>query len=989
MKKRVVVFLVVLISMALFVSSTATVMSGASFESTEENPDEIEPSQANGADVPTWEIGYSWTYSHKMWMNDTQSSNYFYLEEEFTYTVDSIEYFELNESTYLSYNLTLEGKVIDGEGEMDGYIIDVNGGSIEGYKICKVSDLGVVENRQYRRFDATEESSGVNIDVWQYTNQSSQPPIENYDFPVSEQELFWANTTMRSWGYYRYKAPVIGGDSEAFDNKTSYESEITIPYKEPVSPPAGDFEAYYVNHSVVEGGYSERWYDSGVQSYVKSVQKGGGGMDRNVTGIQNLQSFNLTDTANNLSIAPSEQRAGNEVTLAGQFPDHPNENVIIKIPEGAEPVSEWTTTTDGGGNFEEVIEVPLAEDMTETSDEFSSVGFVAELDNYENEQAVATLVILHDNVPIYPNPPDGAEGVGQNPEMSVLVGHDKDKNMDVTFYDASDDSEIGFAENVSSIDYAQTTWDGLNSGTTYEWYAVADDGVNTYESEVWSFTTQTAEGEYFQVDIISPTEGEQFVSGETVTVEYEVENTGEEAGQQDIEFYIGGNLIDSETGVSLEPGETYEGIFTWDTTGEQLGDYHLRVASEDDYQEVTVTVTEEVTEYDLTINIDGEGSTDPSEGTHTYPEGEEVTVEATPDAGWYFVEWTGDHMGTDKVINITMNENKSITAVFEEEDQSVRYELTIDSTEGGEVIQPGEGTSEYDEGETVDLEAEADDGYEFVEWTGEVENIDDAGSNETTITMNANYTITAEFEEFAGEYELVIDAEEGGTTSPEPDTYTYSEGEDVTIEAIPEDGWQFSRWEGDVSAEEEENDEITITMDDNKHINAQFLREPFFEVEILSYDEEVTEGEIVTVEYRVTNTGDIEGTQTIEFTVDGALKDNKELTLTPGEEDESEFTWEAENSGEFELAVTSFDDEDQKSTDQVSVSVIDEDGEDEGWPFWWLILSVIVIVGVILAVFLATRESGYEEEEITEDEYMEEDSFEDNPPPPPEDSSGP
>lgn len=36
------------------------------------------------------------------------------------------------------------------------------------------------------------------------------------------------------------------------------------------------------------------------------------------------------------------------------------------------------------------------------------------------------------------------------------------------------------------------------------------------------------------------------------------------------------------------------------------------------------------TEHNLTIHIEGSGSTNPQEGTHTYYEGEEVTVTATP-----------------------------------------------------------------------------------------------------------------------------------------------------------------------------------------------------------------------------------------------------------------------------------------------------------------------------------------------------------------------
>jgi len=75
------------------------------------------------------------------------------------------------------------------------------------------------------------------------------------------------------------------------------------------------------------------------------------------------------------------------------------------------------------------------------------------------------------------------------------------------------------------------------------------------------------------------------------------------------------------------------------------------------------------------------------------------------------------------------------------------YGLTISSTEGGSVTSPGEGTLTYDEGTDVDLVAEADEGYTFDEWIGDVGTIADNKNPTTTITMNGDYSITANFKE--------------------------------------------------------------------------------------------------------------------------------------------------------------------------------------------------------------------------------------------------
>lgn len=149
--------------------------------------------------------------------------------------------------------------------------------------------------------------------------------------------------------------------------------------------------------------------------------------------------------------------------------------------------------------------------------------------------------------------------------------------------------------------------------------------------------------------------------------------------------------------------------------------------------------------YDLTTSSTEGGSvTTPGEGKYTYDAGKVVNLVATPDAGYRFVNWTGN-VGTianasAAITTITMNDDYSTTANF-----VAVYELTISSTEGGNVTTPGEGSYSYDEGELVNLVAEIDTGCRFVDWTGDVSAIADVSAATTTITMNGNYSITANF----------------------------------------------------------------------------------------------------------------------------------------------------------------------------------------------------------------------------------------------------
>jgi len=151
-------------------------------------------------------------------------------------------------------------------------------------------------------------------------------------------------------------------------------------------------------------------------------------------------------------------------------------------------------------------------------------------------------------------------------------------------------------------------------------------------------------------------------------------------------------------------------------------------------------------QYNLTISsTEGGGVTTPGEGTFTYDEGEVVNLMAAEDAGYRFVNWTGD---VDDIANvedatttITMNDDYSITADFAVK----QYDLTISSTEGGSVTTPGEGTFTYDYGTVVNLVAEAEEGYHFVNWMGDVATIGNVNAAITSITMHGHYSITADF----------------------------------------------------------------------------------------------------------------------------------------------------------------------------------------------------------------------------------------------------
>ena len=113
------------------------------------------------------------------------------------------------------------------------------------------------------------------------------------------------------------------------------------------------------------------------------------------------------------------------------------------------------------------------------------------------------------------------------------------------------------------------------------------------------------------------------------------------------------------------------------------------------------------------------------------------------------MNWTGDVSTIDNVeaasTNITVSGNYFVTAKFAEI-PLVQYDLSINSTEGGSVVWPGEGVFVHDEGTVVGLVTEAEEGYSLVEWTGDVGTVANVYGASTTVTMVGNYSITACFE---------------------------------------------------------------------------------------------------------------------------------------------------------------------------------------------------------------------------------------------------
>jgi len=301
----------------------------------------------------------------------------------------------------------------------------------------------------------------------------------------------------------------------------------------------------------------------------------------------------------------------------------------------------------------------------------------------------------------------------------------------------------------------------------------------------------------------------------------------------------------------------------------------------------------ELEDYTLTIEVEGQGTTSPVEGTYTREQGSSVTLSAESDEGWIFGGWTGDLETEERETTVVMTGDKTVTAEFQEQPPG-EHKLSVDIEGEGSTNPTGETT--YQEGEEVTVEAIEDvAGWEFSEWTG------DCTGTTCILTMDSDKSVTANFEEDVDEpdleeYTLTIEADEGGTTDPTEGTYTYEEEEFVTLSAESDEGWIFGGWTGDLESGDRE---ITVTMRDDYTIRARFREEEGdhtlsidIEGEGSTYPEgetEYEEGEEVMITatpdegwYFEEWTGDYEGTSdAISITMDS----DKDLTAHFTEEE--------------------------------------------------------------------------------------------------------
>ncbi len=217
---------------------------------------------------------------------------------------------------------------------------------------------------------------------------------------------------------------------------------------------------------------------------------------------------------------------------------------------------------------------------------------------------------------------------------------------------------------------------------------------------------------------------------------------------------------------------------------------------------VTVTALFElIPTYTLTVNIDpvGAGTVTAVPTGPSYMAGTTVTLTANANSGYTFLSWADGAVavpGAPLSATVTIGTaNATVSAHFAP--AKVTLTTRVVPLGSGTVNGDQPGLTQWDKGQTVELLAKAEQGYEFESWTGNVANALNASTN---IIMNADEIVTANFKK-AAVWTVTLIQSTGGHVVDEtgaiiaPGSYLYPNGTEATLIAVPDAAYSFVEWQ--------------------------------------------------------------------------------------------------------------------------------------------------------------------------------------------------
>jgi hypothetical protein len=238
-----------------------------------------------------------------------------------------------------------------------------------------------------------------------------------------------------------------------------------------------------------------------------------------------------------------------------------------------------------------------------------------------------------------------------------------------------------------------------------------------------------------------------------------------------------------------------------------------------------------VSGHTLTVTISGQGTVSNSPNKTQYNHNENVTLTASPSAGYRFDRWEGALSGSTNPSALTMNGDKTVTAYFTQTTETVSIPTTPTGASTGKV---GQSLTYTTGGSTSNLGHAVE--YRFDWGDGSFSNWGSTSQNHIYTTVGA-FSVKAQarcqshtgvVSDWSGTkgiavagHTLNVNISGQGTISKSPNKAQYNHNENVTLTATPSAGYQFDRWEGSLSGSA---NPATLTMNGDKTVTAFFTQ---------------------------------------------------------------------------------------------------------------------------------------------------------------------
>ena len=210
-------------------------------------------------------------------------------------------------------------------------------------------------------------------------------------------------------------------------------------------------------------------------------------------------------------------------------------------------------------------------------------------------------------------------------------------------------------------------------------------------------------------------------------------------------------------------------------------------------------------------------------GAGEYFQGSRVDLTATPTTNWVFLNWAGDYAGTNSQFSWAVDGPATFQAVF-------GTAITSATTGAGRVMLEPD-LSVYPYGSLVRVTPLPSSGNYLALWGGA--GVGQPRTQWILRVTNGAPKITALFQPLSTD-KVVLTAQStfGGRISQPASDGIYAKAASVTVNAVPDSGYEFQGWSGDASGVV---NPLTLTLDGSKNVRAEFRK-----VGVVSYPATIT-----------------------------------------------------------------------------------------------------------------------------------------------------